>query len=240
MSQYVLDWGNTRIKLGYFDNQTLKNKWMFTSTEEVAAFLNNSSCSNLFISTVNSDVEKFKSILKEEIIVAFLDEKTTLPFFNQYESKTTLGKDRIAAVAGAQFLFPKIPCLIIDAGTCITLDYLDAEGNYWGGVITPGIKIRKESMHYFTKRLPLLTTVEEFPALIGSTTVTCMASGVVNGAIEEIRGLVRRFRKEKGPMNVILCGGDTKFFESSIKAPIFVVPELVLIGLNAILEHNEI
>jgi type III pantothenate kinase len=240
MNRYVLDWGNTKIKLGYFESQSLKSKWIFNTIAEAATFVNGTNCKSLFVSTVNNDIRNFETLLNNKIELTFLDENTPLPFTNLYDTKATLGKDRIAAVAGAQAVQAGQPCLVIDAGTCITLDYMDGEGNYWGGVITPGVNIRKEGMHFFTKRLPLLTTVHEFPALIGNTTATCMESGVVNGAIEEIRGLVRRFRKEKGRMNVILCGGDAKFFESSIKAPIFVIPELVLIGLNAILEHNEI
>lgn len=240
MSQYVLDWGNTRIKLGYFENHSLKNNWVFNSIEDLASFINGNTFEKLFISSVNDDIGIFKTLLKREVGLVFLDETTPLPFKNLYGTKSTLGKDRVAGVAGAHAIFEGKACLVIDAGTCITLDYLDAEGNYWGGIITPGLKIRREGMHYFTKRLPLLTTIEEFPALIGGSTADCMTSGIVNGAKEEISGLVDRFRKEKGPMNVILCGGDAKFFESSIKAPIFVIPELVLIGLNAILEHNEI
>jgi type III pantothenate kinase len=240
MNRYVLDWGNTRLKLGHFENQRLKKNWVFSSIKDAANFVNDSNCKHLFVSTVNDDHQSFRELLNKNVGLTFLDENTPLPFTNNYNTKATLGKDRIAAVAGAQVLYNGNACLVIDAGTCITLDYLDGEGNYWGGVITPGVKIRREGMHYFTKRLPLLTTVEEFPALIGSSTTACMASGIVNGAIEEINGFVDRFRKEKGSMNVILCGGDAKFFESSIKAPIFVVPELVLIGLNAILEYNEI
>jgi type III pantothenate kinase len=114
---------------------------------------------------------------------------------------------------------------------------VESGGIYLGGGISPGLAMRFKAMHTFTARLPLVTPVDT-PELIGTTTTACMQSGAIWGMIEEIDGVVARYREKYPDLQVILCGGDAPFFENKLKASIFASPEIVLIGLNSILSHN--
>ena len=162
---------------------------------------------------------------------------TRLPVKVRYATPETLGVDRLAAVCGALQLFPGQPCLVIDVGTCINYEVLDGDAVYWGGIISPGVNMRFKAMHTFTARLPLIEPVDGTP-LIGNSTQTCMQSGVMNGILEEIRGITSQLRLKYPSIRVILCGGDASLFENQLKDSIFAAPELVLRGLNRILNHN--
>ena len=127
--------------------------------------------------------------------------------------------------------------LIIDIGTCITYDLIDKSGTYQGGGISPGVNMKLKAMHKFTSGLPIVA-VRKPADLIGRTTKECMLSGVVNGTIAEIEGVIASYRQFFKDLNIIMCGGDAIFFESKIKDHIFAIPNLVLIGLNQILRFN--
>jgi type III pantothenate kinase len=169
--------------------------------------------------------------------VFMLDHKLPLPIKNNYGTPETLGVDRIAAVCGAQQIFPFQNCLVIDAGTCVTFDIIDKDGVYYGGAISPGMHMRFKAVHTFTARLPLISPVPE-AKLIGDSTETSIQSGVINGMAAEMVGIIQRYQVKFNDLRVILCGGDTLFFENKLKASIFASPELVLVGLNSILIYN--
>jgi type III pantothenate kinase len=160
-----------------------------------------------------------------------------LPVKNGYATPQTLGVDRIAAACGANALFPENNCLVIDAGTCVTYEFVDATGVYRGGAISPGLKMRFQALSVLTARLPLVEPVHT-PELTGASTASCIQSGVVIGLMEEMNGVIRRYEEKFDKLRVILCGGDTPFFENQLKASIFASPELVLSGLNSILSYN--
>jgi type III pantothenate kinase len=145
--------------------------------------------------------------------------------------------DRIAGVCGAIQLFPGSNNLVIDAGTCITYDFVDEMAQYHGGGISPGLNMRFKAVHTFTAKLPLVSAKAGVD-LIGTTTETSIQSGVINGLLSEIEGTIGRYAVKFPGLKVILCGGDAGFFENQLKATIFAVPDLVLFGLNSILIHN--
>jgi type III pantothenate kinase len=99
------------------------------------------------------------------------------------------------------------------------------------------VAMRFKAMHTFTARLPLIEAVAE-AQLVGDSTQTCMQSGVMNGILEEMRGIIARVQQKYPSLRVILCGGDAALFENQLKPSIFAAPELVLVGLNRILNHN--
>ena len=143
----------------------------------------------------------------------------------------------MAAACGALEIFQDQNCLVIDAGTCINYEFLDKQANYHGGAISPGIQMRFEAMHKFTARLPLLKEISKTD-LVGNSTESCMKSGVINGVLAEVNGIIDQYNQKFPRLRVILCGGDAHFFENNLKPPIFVAPDLVLHGLNRILLHN--
>jgi type III pantothenate kinase len=137
------------------------------------------------------------------------------------------------------YIFPGKSKLVIDAGTCITYDLLTKKNEYLGGGISPGIRMRFRAMHTFTRKLPLVEP-EDFDELIGRSTRESLLSGVYNGVVAEIREIIRLYGEKFDDLAVILTGGDHPFLYNKLKSNIFAVPELVLLGLNEIFDHNDI
>ena len=163
---------------------------------------------------------------------------TPVPITNRYRTPETLGSDRLAAVIGASSLKPATDLLIIDAGTCITYEVIDARGNYWGGNIAPGMQMRLRALHEFTARLPLVEAEGEVPGM-GYSTETAIRSGVLRGMKYEIEGYIKSMRSKFPHLQVFLTGGDHINFDTNIKNSIFSDRYLVPRGLNKILDFNE-
>lgn len=232
----AIDFGNSGAKVGIFDHQNLMEKHILSSAGELSAFLKDISADHAIISSVKEDADVLASWIqaKKKFILHY---SLHLPINNLYATPATLGVDRLAAVCGARQVFPLENCLVIDAGTCITYDFLDKDANYHGGAISPGLSMRFRAVHTFTAKLPLVSAKQNVP-LTGNSTESCIQSGVINGLISEIEGIIDQYNKKYGGLRVILCGGDALFFENQLKASIFASPDLVLIGLNSILNYN--
>jgi len=233
----VVDSGNTRIKAGLFKDRELIKKELFLNLTELKNFIITTHADHILVSSVNHDPAEILSWSASEGKKISLNSKLPLPIRIDYQTPDSLGVDRLAAVCGAQELFPDRTCLIIDAGTCINYELLDAQNIYHGGAISPGISMRFQAMHTFTARLPLVNADEKI-GLIGNTTKTCLQSGVMNGVLEEVKGIIKQYQRIYPDLTVIMCGGDYPFFENRLKPSIFVAPELVLIGLNRILRYH--
>jgi type III pantothenate kinase len=232
----VIDSGNSAIKVGIFEYQNLISTTSFVSEDDLRNFLQSTKVTNAIISSVKTKPDVIASWIGSGKVF-ILDQSLPLPINNQYRTKSTLGVDRIAAACGAWQLFPFHASLAIDAGTCITYEFVDSHANYLGGAISPGLMMRFKAVHTFTARLPLLSPANHVE-LIGDSTDTCIQSGIINGMISEINGIIERYQSQYDDLRVILCGGDARFFENKLKASIFASPELVLLGLNSILIHN--
>ena len=190
------------------------------------------------LSTVIDLDEEVVSFLRARLrhFIVF-DESTALPIRVGYETPATLGRDRLAAVVGATFLRPGRDLLVIDAGTAITYELVEASGLYVGGNISPGMTTRFRALNQFTRRLPLVSETEEVP-LIGRSTEGAIRAGVVNGIVFEMDGYIERLRKKYPSLFVFLTGGHSFYFERRLKNSIFADINLVLTGLNRILEYN--
>ena len=167
-----------------------------------------------------------------------LDHNTPIPIVNRYRTPETLGYDRIAAAVGAYTIYPGKTVLVIDAGTAITYDVVSSEGEYLGGNISPGMEIRFKSLNKYTNRLPHLERPDDKPNLVGSSTREAIQAGIVNGILFEVDGFIGSISHDHPKLQVVLTGGDAKYFEGKLKSSIFVHLNLNLIGLNRILEHN--
>lgn len=233
----VVDSGNSAAKVGIFDHENLMEKHTFYNDEELKEFLQGSSVEHIIVASVKTDPEKIIGYSKHNGLSMTLNYRLPLPIRNHYGTPQTLGVDRLAAVCGAQHLFNHENCLVIDAGTCITYDLIDKTGNYYGGAISPGLNMRFQALHTFTARLPLVSATADVK-LIGNSTESCILSGVINGVIAEMDGIIEQYSAKFEDLQVILCGGDALFFEKKLKASIFASPELVLVGLNSILIYN--
>lgn len=237
-SNVVVDIGNSKIKTAIFEGERLVSRFAADHLEEVFQHYNKASYRWIF-SSVGDDPSAHSRIsaLKDHLI---LSRDTPLPISLDYQTPETLGVDRIAASVGAFHLYKK-SCLVIDAGTCITYDLVDKTGVYRGGAIAPGLKMRMKAMSHFTKRLPDVSAEwEEIPLKTqGKTTRECLVTGAFDGVVHEMDGFIEAFLKEYEDLAVILTGGDANYFESKLKAPIFADFDLVLTGLNTILNYNK-
>lgn len=232
----IIDRGNTKTKVYLFINNELIEAFSFFNEEEKQLKDKLASLSfNKGIISSSSDIPKF---LNEQNFLVLTNE-TPLPISLNYKTPKTLGTDRIALAVGAFSLFPNKNSLIISVGTCITADILDQNNTYQGGIISPGLTIRLQSLHTFTENLPLLkhNDQKQFP-LIGKTTQESMESGIYNGAFAEINHIISQFMSIYQDLTVIITGGDANLFDLNIKNKIFAQLNLQAIGLNRILLYN--
>ena len=233
-----IDLGNTYAKTGLFSaGKLVETNWKLTY-RDLSDYVQSVHPQQIMVSSVSYSEEQLKAEFSGFTPEIYLLKSTTpVPMIKRYDTPETLGADRVAAAIGAKVLYPQNNCLVIDMGTCITYDLVDANDNFQGGIISPGVRMRFKAMNTFTMRLPLLEP-NGIPELIGKNTKHAMQSGVMNGLLAEINGLIEAYGKVLTNINVIFCGGDATYFANRIKYPNFVVPELVLIGLNRILEYN--
>lgn len=235
----IIDIGNTRTKVGIFKGNQLLEKeiWEDWTLETLKKFLNqHMSIQRVALSTVTYIWEDVEAYLKKHFFYINLSYHTPIPIANHYKTPKTLGKDRLAAVIGAHALYPNNNCLVIDAGTCIKYDLL-IDNKYLGGNIAPGMEMRLSAMQHFTARLPKVDH-KELDNSFGYNTETALRIGGQKGAILEIEGFIRLYRKEFGHLKVILTGGDAQYFDNNLKSKIFVHPNLILVGLNKIINYN--
>ena len=138
--------------------------------------------------------------------------------------------------SGASLSFPKSNCLIIDAGTCITYDFIDSENNYRGGAISPGIKLRYQALHNYTAKLPLLEK-KEVDFFVGDTTENSIHSGIINGVTHEIEGFISQYFHKYEHLTIILTGGDADFLAKRLKSTIFANSNFLLESLNLLFTY---
>ena len=235
-----IDQGNSSTKVGVFDGNVLVEYFAIEelSEVEIEKLFERFSIDACIISSVTMKYDELLDILnKKNIFLVQLDHHTTVPIVNKYETPHTLGKDRLAAIVGAVYLEPETDLLIVDAGTAITYDLVDASGVYWGGNIAPGLSMRLRSLHEFTQKLPLVEPVVDIP-LIGNSTNSALISGALHGIVFEIDGYINALKIKYPKLSVFLTGGSIFYFDTKLKSPIFAERNLVLVGLNRILQYN--
>ena len=234
----VLDIGNSSAKFGVFQDSQMIGGMGSVAHEKIVETIKHQNPKNMIVSAVGKYEETLPALPGTTI---YLTSMTPLPITLNYNTQESLGVDRIAAAVGAAVLHPGNDSLIIDAGSCITYDLLTGGKIFQGGIISPGVRLRTDSMHTLTKDLPLISlddSIGKEVPFIGKSTLGSMQSGVLHGMLGEINSIVEKYQEKSHNIRVYLCGGEAKYFEKRLKASIFAVPELVLVGLNKILEHN--
>ncbi len=223
----LIDIGNTRIKTAEVTNGKIGELQYWDKIEQIAVAYN--SDQHFMVCSTRAEPLQLKN-------VHYLDHASPLPIELDYHTPKTLGPDRIAAAVGALELFPTTTTLIIDIGTCMTMDLITKEGIFKGGVISPGLKMRMKSMAQFTGRLPDIS--EKWSQLsynlLGKSTDECLLSGSYGGMVSEIKQAYQQLSEDFTSINVILTGGDADHFESIVKAHIFAGSKIVLTGLYRI------
>jgi len=237
----IMDIGNTATKLAVFQSDKMIQVQTVATTNmlaEVEALLKKfSRVKHGLLSSVkmidNLEFERLQKLLPIKI----LDVSFQLPFKNAYNTPHTLGVDRLALMAAAVQQYSKRNVLVIDAGSCVTYDFMDSNQNYLGGAISPGVEMRYKALETFTSNLPLL---EKTPPnqRIGSSTEASIHSGVIHGLLHEMEGTIKEYQNKYPDLTVILTGGDTDFLCKQFKISIFANSNFLLEGLNFLLEFN--
>jgi len=240
MAYLVIDAGNTRVKVFVFEgDKVVFEDYLEAGTmkEKFLKIFKNFSISKSILSSVGDMSQKIRSIVEEKVPLIVLSSETKVPFQNNYQTPKTLGVDRIALMSAASMLFPLKNVLVIDAGTCITFDLINKENVYLGGAISMGLKMRYKSLHAFTEKLPELK-FQDPDSLIGDSTKSSIHSGVVNGFVAEIKGIIAQYKQRFPNLTVVLTGGDMNYLSKRLKNGIFANPNFLVEGLNAILKYE--
>jgi type III pantothenate kinase len=237
----AIDIGNTRIKGAVFEHNNLVEAISFLSNElesNIHVILKKyPNCSDLVVASVGNITEKSFLSFQNRINIHFVSHQFLFPFKNLYQTPKTLGIDRMVLASGAVLQYPNQHRLVIDAGTCITYDFINDENEYLGGAISLGIRMRYEALHQYTAKLPLLTAIypNEF---IGNTTDKAMHAGVIQGTLHEIDGFVSQYQTQYPNIIIILTGGDAVFLAKRLKNTIFANSNFLLESLNQTFQYK--
>jgi type III pantothenate kinase len=236
----IIDIGNNRQKVAIFDAAgEMINMQVYQSlkTEDIIDILYVYDIRRSILSSVtgrNAELERFLQLSSEYHLFTH---NSKLSVQLCYETPQTLGLDRIACAVAAHQFYGSHSCLIVQAGTCLVLDFIDSGGNYYGGSISPGLNMRLTALHQHTANLPL-TLLEKIDYFLGRTTQQSIKSGVINGTIYEIEGFIKIYQSRYKGLKVLITGGDGEFLQKSVKNSIFVGSNFVLEGLHKILQLN--
>jgi len=246
----AVDIGNTRIKVAVFEGYTLLEQFHFSSLElrkEIWFILNKyKNISQVVVASVGNIPNEAFLEFESQASIHFISSNFPFSFKNNYSTPETLGIDRMVLANGAVLKYPNQNRLVIDAGTCITYDFIDDNDSYLGGAISPGIRLRFESLHNYTSKLPLLSLesikhqeskLEEI-SFIGNSTFESINSGVINGLLNEIEGFISQYKAVYPKFIIILTGGDAEFLAKRLKNTIFANSNFLLESLNQTFQHK--
>jgi type III pantothenate kinase len=254
--ELILDIGNTRAKIALFDQMRLVEKailtpltiehlkgWVAMRPRPDAAILSSTA-------DESGEIEDWLAELTQvgnRCRFIHLTHETPIPIKNLYDTPHTLGRDRLAGVVAAQHIFELHDVLVIDAGTCVTYNFLNRQSEFLGGSVSPGLDMRLKAMSHFTARLPLVERPEDMPEqlpLIGTDTKTGLQRGAQMGMLAEVEGMIARYARQFADIRVVLTGGSGEWLyqhlESSAtgNATVHWEPNLVPWGLHHILHFN--
>ena len=236
----IIDIGNTLNKLAVFSEEGELTA-LFQEKSLTLPFLENLfrqySIERTIVSSVREDDNSVLKWLENNTLLLKFSATCRLPIRIKYATPESLGTDRIANAVGANALYPNKNVLSIMAGTCLVADFVNDQGEYLGGSIAPGVRMRFLALAQFTARLPLIEP-ENIDFFVGNNTQNSILAGVMNGITQEINGIINQYSRHYGQLKVILSGGDAELLQNSIKKRIFAAQNPILIGLHKILKLN--
>ena len=239
MNTLCFDFGNTRLKIAFFQNAKLAEVIVIENDEiaTIGSVLEKFDAQKTILSSVIDHNPEIETLLAKKTKFHKLSHLSKLPFTTPVGKPETIGADRLALSAAAVYFFPKQHNLVIGMGSCITYNFINADHEFLGGGISPGMEMRMKALNQFTAKLPIVKPDGNVP-LVGYDTVTNILSGVVMGMAKEIDGFIDVYKERYGNFNVHLTGGDLVYLAPHLKNQIFADPELIFKGLYAISEAN--
>lgn len=229
MADLIIDIGNTALKASWCDGITLGKTYRYQGEKMldfILSMVSESRPDKIVLSSVRNfsiqNIETLRGICDRLII---LDDQIK----DSYGIPGYLTPDRAASIIASRYLFKGRKCMIFDFGTSLAIDFLDADGRYEGGNVSPGCRTRFKAINRYSRQFPLLDTPEETEEK-GHDIESSIESGVISGIMFEIEGYILR-----NPENIsVFTGGDAIYFAKRMKNSIFVVCNLVLMGLALI------
>jgi type III pantothenate kinase len=227
-----IDIGNTSTKAAVFRNGKEVSYFKPFEVSDLVGLKEKYRDLSILSSISGSNPKLEKELKLSEV----LTHETSLPIFLDYKTPETLGRDRIAAAVGAHYIDKKSNWIIVDLGTCLTLDVL-VDGVFLGGLISPGVQMRFKAMNQFTAGLPLANQnyTTGFP---GKSTIESLQVGVCKSVIYEINGYIRQLNEQYSDLKIVDCSSQNILFDKEVKNEIFARPKLVVEGLSHILDYN--
>lgn len=232
----TLDIGNSKTKWGLFEYDNLISRGVFLNTSKTPEFWNSAGITDIVYSASGKIGDPLKDFINNQPHALNLG-NIPLPFQSLYETPDTLGRDRVAAIKGASVKFTNTDLLVIDAGSCLTFDFIDQNGIHMGGTISPGIKMRLKAVNAFTDKLPLLSEIPNAIEPLAKNTSSAIGQGALLGFLYETEGYISYVKSHFPKLKILVTGGDAWIFVKFIKIKIFAEPNLVLMGLNEILKN---
>ncbi len=239
MNTLCFDFGNTRLKIAFFQNAKLTEVFVIENDEiaTIGSVLEKFDAQKTILSSVINHNPEIEILLAKKTKFHKLSHLSKLPLTTPVGKPETIGADRLALTAAVVYFFPRQHNLVIGMGSCITYNFINADHEFLGGGISPGMEMRMRSLNQFTAKLPIVKPDGNVP-LVGYDTVTNILSGVVMGMAKEIDGFIDTYKERYGNFNVHLTGGDLVYLAPHLKNQIFADPELIFKGLYAISEVN--
>lgn len=241
MANLTVDIGNSRIKLGLFEGNVLSHSASFLYDQEdvLMKWISDRAVDASVLSSVQREDHPLVQRLMKALRPFRFDGRSPLPVVLHYQTPETLGQDRIAALCGARSIYPGRDLLIVNAGSCITYDLLTGQGIFEGGNIAPGMKMRWRAMHEFTGRLQMVDSSGiDFSQLLGRNTEEALALGVIQGIAAEIETYFSHLQLKYPELSLVMSGGDAVYLSSLAGRELILEPNLVLYGLNEILQYQ--
>ncbi len=237
MENLVIDIGNTATKAAWADGETIGRTFRYQG-DKVLDFIRGLTAKVkpeiMLVSSAKSLLYSDIEALEKECGKLVVMDSFHTALSSYYSLPVYLSPDRAAAIVGARKMFKGRPCTLMDFGNTLTVDFISEAGEYEGGNISPGCRTRFRAVNKYSKSLPLIDAPEE-DVETGTSIPTSIAAGVISGIVYEIEGYMRKKQENV----VIFTGGDAKYFAKRTKNPIFVVCNLVLMGLAAIADEYE-
>ena len=237
----TIDVGNTNVKVAVFKQFNIIDTFVFQKNNFQnnfqIIFKKHPNHIKAVLASVSMLDEMDSLWLKNQIEVIEINPDSVFPFKNKYTTPTTLGVDRMVLASGAVLQYPNQDVLIIDAGTCVTYDFVTHKKEYLGGAISPGLRLRYKALNDYTAKLPLLESNSP-ENIIGNSTDQSIHSGVVNGLCYEIEGFISEFSVKKDKFTIILTGGDAIFLANRLKSTIFADENFLLKSLHQLYTYS--
>ena len=225
MNTLCFDFGNTRLKVASFQNTKLTEVIVIENDSLISIenLIKRFDAQKSILSSVINHNSEIENLLSAKTKFHRLNHLSKLPFTTPVGKPETIGADRLALSAAAVYFFPKQHNLVIGMGSCITYNFINADHEFLGGGISPGMEMRMKALNQFTAKLPIVKPDGNVP-LIGYDTVSNILSGVVIGMANEIDGFVNAYKERYGNFNVHLTGGDLVYLAPHLKTQILQTP----------------